>query len=49
MKPLWTEVMEMMGGTFKEMRDELYGETDEEEKGEEGDGGTVGGPSSLLE
>lgn len=33
-KPLWTEVMELMGGQFKTMRDELY---EEEGKGKEGD------------
>ena len=25
-KPLWTELMERMGGDFKRVRDQLYGE-----------------------
>lgn len=25
-KPLWTEIMELMGGEYKEVRDQLYGE-----------------------
>ena len=25
-KPLWTDIMELMGGEYKDIRDELYGD-----------------------
>lgn len=42
-KPLWTEVMELMGGEFRQMRDELY--KDDEDKDE---GGSGSSGSSML-
>ena len=27
-KPLWTEVMELMGGKYKDIRDQFYGDSD---------------------
>jgi hypothetical protein len=43
-KPLWTEVMQLMGGDFKKMCDELYGEEEGEGEGE----GDRGGGRSML-
>ena len=49
-KPLWTEVMELMGGEFRAMRDELYKDTDRDDRdGGEGSGsGGGGGSGSML-
>lgn len=36
-KPLWTEIMELMGGEYRTVRDRLYGlDGDDDDKGDEG-------------
>ena len=51
-KPLWTEVMELMGGEFRQMCDALYNDTDEDkdkDKDEdEGGSGSSSSGSSML-
>lgn len=49
-KPLWTEVMELMGGEFRQMRDALYKDTDNDKGKDEGEGGSGGSRSgsSML-
>ena len=45
-KPLWTEVMELMGGEFRQMRDALYKDTDKDTDKDEDEGGSGGSSSS---
>lgn len=44
-KPLWTEIMELMGGEFRQMRNDLYKETDGDASSNDSGGGSS---SSLL-